>query len=343
MNYVIGVDGGGSKTHALILDRHGRALGFGLGGCGNHQVHGLGPAMAEIKRAVNSAIEQSRILPEDIEMGCFCLSGADLKEDYRLLIPAMESLGVARQVRVKNDTLAALRAAITRSWGVAVICGSGFNAAARSPGGGEIVMPGLGFISGDWAGGGELSQEIIRMVMRARDGRGEKTLLTEMTLNCLGAPSEEMLLEKLYHEEIAYRELFRLVPLLFEAAEAGDAPARKLILRLGQEVAITANALIKRFEMQNLDVEVGLAGGVFRGKGPLLIDTVAQGVHQYAPRAYIRRTRYEPVVGAALLALENAGVMADEYLYRMLDDTLPGQLRLQELASEDNQWDHSGQ
>ena len=341
MNYMVGVDGGGSKTHALILDRHGRALGFGLAGCGNHQVHGLGPAMAEIERAVKSAIEQSRILPEDVEMGCFCLSGADLMEDYRMLTPAVETLGVARQVMVKNDTLAALRASITRSWGVAVICGSGFNAAARSPDGGEIVMPGLGFISGDWAGGGELSQEIIRMVMRARDGRGEKTLLTAMTLNCLGVSSEEALLEQLYYEKISYRELFRLVPLLFEAAEAGDQPARKLIIRLGEEVAVTANALIKRLAMQDLDVEIGLAGGVFRGKGSLLIDTVAQAVHQFAPGAYIRRTQYEPVVGAALLALESVGIMMDKALYRMLDESLPGQLRLQDLASESN-WDRLG-
>jgi N-acetylglucosamine kinase-like BadF-type ATPase len=342
MNYVVGVDGGGSKTYALVLDSHGRALGFGSGGCGNHQVHGLGPAIAEIERAVMTATEQSQILTEDIGIGCFCLSGADLKEDYRMLIPAMESLGVARQVMVKNDTLAALRAAITRSWGVAVICGSGFNAAARSPDGGEIVMPGLGFISGDWAGGGELSQEIIRMVMRARDGRGEKTLLSEMTLNCLGVPSEEALLEQLYHEKITHRELFRLVPLLFEAAEAGDQPARKLIIQLGREVAVTANALIKRLAMQEIDVEVGLAGGVFRGKGWLLIDTVARGVHQIAPRAYIRRTRYEPVVGAALLALESAGLIVDKALYRMLEDTLPGQLRLQDLASEAD-WDHVSQ
>jgi N-acetylglucosamine kinase-like BadF-type ATPase len=343
MNYVVGVDGGGSKTHALVLDRRGRALGFGSGGCGNHQVHGLGPAVAEVERAVRTAIEQSQILPEDIEIGCFCLSGADLKEDYRRLTPAMESLGVARQVMVKNDTLAALRAAITRSWGVAVICGSGFNAAARSPDAGEIVMPGLGFISGDWAGGGELSEEIIRMVMRARDGRGDKTLLTKKTLNCLGVASEEALLEQLYHGKISHRELFRLVPLLFEAADAGDVPARKLIIRLGQEVAITANALIKRLAMQNLDVEVGLAGGVFRGKGSLLIDTVAQDVHQFAPRASIRRTRYEPVVGAALLALESAGRMVEEPMYRMLDDTLPGQLKLQDLVSEANRGDHFGQ
>lgn len=329
MTYIVGVDGGGSKTHALVLDQSGRVRGFGTSGCGCHQVSGLEPAIAEIKQATIMAIEQSALTSQAIQVGCFCLAGADLKEDYLLLAKAVEAKNLAQEIIIKNDTMAALRASITRSWGVAVICGSGFNAAGRSPDGGEIILPGLGFISGDWGGGGQLSNEIIRLVMRAWDGRGEKTKLTDLVLKSLEAPSEEVLLERLYHERISDRELLRLVPLLFEAAEAGDRPARKLITRLGEEVAVTANALIKRLSMQAMDVEVGLAGGVFKGKGPLLIETVTRKIHQAAPKAHIRRTRYEPVVGAALLALESAGVTVDQSLYRELDETLPGQLRYQ--------------
>jgi N-acetylglucosamine kinase-like BadF-type ATPase len=329
MRYVLGVDGGGSKTHALVLDQSGKVWGFGASGCGSHQVSGLELAIAEIKQATITAIEQSALAPQEIQIGCFCLAGADLKEDYQLLAKAVEAKNLAQEIIVKNDTMAALRASTTRSWGVAVICGSGFNAAGRSPDGDEIVLPGLGPISGDWGGGGDLSNEIIRLVMRAWDGRGQKTKLTNLVLKSLEAPSEEVLIERLYHETISHRELLRLVPLLFEAAEAGDRPARKLITQLGEEVAVTANALIKRLSMQAMDVEVGLAGGVFKGKGPLLIETVTHKIHQVAPQARIRRTRYEPVVGAALLALESAGVRVDQALYQQLDETLPGQLRYQ--------------
>jgi hypothetical protein len=79
--------------------------------------------------------------------------------------------------------------------------------------------------------------------------------------------------------------------------------------------------------MQAMDVEVGLAGGVFKGRGHLLIDTIQQAIQPVALRARIRRTRYEPVVGAALLALESSGVPADEALYRTLDGSLPGLLK----------------
>ncbi len=334
MRFALGVDGGGSKTHALVLDENGLVCGFGLSGCGNHQEHGLKPALAEIELAVRSAMEQAGVTPQEIQAGCFCLAGADLESDFQLLTPAVETLGLAQTVTIKNDTLAALRATISRSWGVCVICGSGFNAAARSPDGREFVFPALGFISGDWGGGGRLSQEIIRLVMRAWDGRGGKTLLTPMVLAQLDADSEYELIGKLYREEIPYRRLLHLVPLLFQAAEAGDRPSRELVVTLAEEVAIAANTLIRRFSMQELEVEVGLAGGVFKDKGRLLIDTVTHKIHLVAPGAIMRRTKYEPVVGAALLALESSGVVADPALYRNIDGTLPQNLKYQDLEAK---------
>lgn len=338
MRCVFGVDGGATKTHALVVEETGRAVGFDQAGTGNHQVCGLEAARCEIERAVRAALEEAGLAPGVIEAGYFCLAGADLPEDYTMLQAAMEDLGLARSVIVKNDTLAALRAGLTRFWGVVVICGTGFNAAARSPDGREIVLPGLGPISGDWGGGGALGQEMIRLVMRAWDGRGRPTLLTELVLKALQAPSIEVLLSRLYHQEITQRRILDLVPLLFEAAEAGDDVARELIVRMGTEVGITANALIRRLSLRQAqdgdlgtrDVEVVLGGSVFKGQGSLLLDTVTEVVHREAPAARIVMPRYEPVVGAALLALESMGVAVSEEIYILLDSTLPAELAITE-------------
>jgi N-acetylglucosamine kinase-like BadF-type ATPase len=322
MRYVLGVDGGTSKTHALVVEETGRALGFGQGGTSNYDVCGLEPAMCEIERAVRAALNEAGLAPDAIEVGYFCLAGADLPEDYVTLKAAVEGVALARSVIIKNDTMAALRAGITRLWGVVVICGTGFNAAGRSPDGCEIVLPGLGPISGDWGGGGTLSQEMIRAVMRAWDGRGKPTRLTGLVLEALQVPSEEALLLRLYHQEIEQRALLDLVPLLFEAAEAGDNVARELIVQMGIEVGVTANAIIRRLSLETEDVEVVLGGSVFKGKGPLLLDTINQVVHEEAPRARIVTLRHEPVFGAALLALEVIGVTITERLYHLLDSTL---------------------
>lgn len=322
MRYVLGVDGGASKTHALVVEETGRAIGFGRGGNSNHQVNGLQPAMNEVKCAVNSALDSAGLSPLVVELGYFCLAGADLPEDYAMLQEAVKGLNLGKSIVVKNDTMAALRSGTTRSWGVVVICGTGFNAAGRSPDGQEIVLPGLGPISGDWGGGYALSQEMIRRVMRAWDGRGRATLLTAMVLGDLSVDSVDSLLYMLYHEQIDSRQLLDLVPLLFEAADAGDEVAQDLVVRMGREVAITANTIIRRLSLAEKDVEVVLGGSVFKGKGNLMLNTITRLVHEQAPNARIVMPCHEPVVGAVLLALEQIGVVIDEAPYQLLEDTL---------------------
>ena len=154
--------------------------------------------------------------------------------------------------------------------------------------------------------------------------RGKPTLLTQCVLQALEVPSEEVLLSRLYHGEIRHSRLLALVPLLFEMADAGDEVARELVIQMGNEIGITALAIIRRLGLELEDVEVILGGSVFKGKGPLLLDTINRVVHAQAPRARMVKPRFEPVVGAALLALEAMGVNVDKQLYETLESTLPG-------------------
>ncbi len=328
MQYVLGVDGGASKTHALLVEETGKVLGFGGAGTANHQVRGLGPALREIELAITRCHEDAGMHAKS-DLGMFCLAGADLPEDYRMLYEALSSRNLTSRLIVKNDTLAALRSGLSRSWGVVVVCGTGFNAAGRGRDAQEIVLPGLGSISGDWGGGSALSQEMIRLVMRAWDGRCSPTLLTDLILEDLEAYSEQELLSRLYHGEIGGDRLLSLVPLLFDAAEMGDAASRELIVRMGNEVAVTALALIRRLDLLATDVEVVLAGSVFKGKGDLLIDTVSDLIRQEAPKAQVIKPKFAPVLGAVLLALEALGTSVNERTQRALRATMPASLAVE--------------
>lgn len=326
MRYALGVDGGASKTHAIVIEETGRVRGFGEGGASNYQTSGLENAKREISKAVKTAFGEAGTKPGDIELGYFCLAGADLAEDYDLLQKTVEQLSFTRRAIVKNDTMAALRSGLTRSWGVVVVCGTGFNAAGRSKEGIELVLPGLGTISGDWGGGGALSHEVIRVVMRAWDGRGQSTLLSDMVFKRLGVPNAEILISKLRNEEIDHRSLLDLVPLLFEAGQAGDVAAREIIVRMGTEIGITANALLRRLSFENEEVEVVFAGGVFKNKGGLMVDTGKRIITEEFPKAKIKRPTYEPVVGASLSALEDMGIIPDASTYSLLAETIPSKL-----------------
>ena len=324
MTYVLGVDGGGSKTFAMIADEEGRILGFGRDGGSNHQVVGLSQAVETIEHAAYAAMESAGVGPEEIAVASCCLAGADRPDEVVLLREALvEAFGRSQHVEVRNDTQAALRAGTRQPWGAVVVCGSGFNAAGRAPDGQEFAFPARGWMTGDRYSGNAMAKEMIQLAMRAHDGRGSPTLLTELVLDALGQPSPDELMVALCDRRIGQRDLLRLVPLLFEAAMQGDRVSQDLITRVGEELGISAATVIKRLGLQASPVEVVLAGSVFKGKGPLLIDTVRQVVHRTAPAATLVRLTFEPVVGASLLGLESAGVAVDDATYSTLRATMP--------------------
>jgi len=337
MRKVLGVDAGNSKTLALVAGENGRILGLGRAGPGNHQTVGLEQALGEIEKACKEALFQGAV-SEPVEVGVFGLAGADLPEDFSLLGQALEGLKLAREVHVENDTMVALRAGTNQPWGVVVVCGAGFNAAGIAPDGRICRLPGLGWISGDWGGGWELAREAVRQVARAWDGRGEPTLLTDLFLSALGVKSVEEMISALYHHDVEERELLNLVPCIFEAAYQGDKVAKKILLRLGEEVGITAAAVIRKLGLEKTEVEVVLAGGVFEGNGPWLLDTVSRIVRQYAPRAKIVRPRFAPVVGALLLALERMLGHVPPEVMEELEQSLPQELRSGRGKKADSQY-----
>jgi hypothetical protein len=97
-----------------------------------------------------------------------------------------------------------------------------------------------------------------------------------------------------------------------------------IIEKQGLILAEYATALIHRFDMQNLVFDIVLAGSVFKGRGPLLIDTITQAIHRNAPLPNIVRAKFEPAVGSLLLAYDALGIPVTETLLNRLSVTLPG-------------------
>jgi N-acetylglucosamine kinase-like BadF-type ATPase len=308
ISHFLGVDGGNSKTHALVISDHGDLLGFGTGGPSDFQQFGLQAARKAWSEAMHGALSQAGLSTQDIRLGCFCLAGADLPEDYQLLESETSVIARPMPVLVKNDSLAALHAGLHGSpFGVTVVLGSGFNAAGRGKDGQEIVLAGLGYLSGDYGGGGWIAEQMIRAVMRAWDGRGPATTMREPVLQALGSRDEMDLIRSL-RKGVVEGKLLSLVPIAFEAAYDGDQAAQSILTFIGVEAGTAAGTLIRRLGLQEEAVPVVLSTSIFRGKGPLLLDVIGATVHRTAPKARIVTPDFVPVVGAALAALEAAGL-----------------------------------
>ncbi|MGI8826193.1 MAG: N-acetylglucosamine kinase [Chloroflexota bacterium] len=310
--HLLAVDGGNSKTLAVVGDERGEALGAGRSGGSNHQAVGLGEAMTQVLRAVEEALTWARLEPASISAAFFAMAGADLPEDFELLTPALHDLDLVARLELDNDSIAALWSGTESPNAVAVVWGAGTNAVGRNAAGAEVRLPALGPISGDWGGGGDLSEEAIWLVARAHDGRGEATMLTHMVLRALNAPDVEELIRRLYCGEIGEPHSLPLAPLVFRAAAAGDAVACDLVGRCGREVATTATAVLRRLDLLDATADVVLAGSVFKAEGPLFLDAVRESLREAAPRARLVLPDVEPVIGALFGTMSMLDIPVDE-------------------------------
>jgi len=301
---VLGIDGGGTNTHAVVAESSGALLGVGRSGPSNWEDVGIEGAGDAIGEAVDAAVEQAGIDRQAIEGVSIGLAGVDWPSDHERLAPAIERLGVNGRWELVNDAFVALRAGANHPWGVVVIAGTGAIAAGRNPDGQEFRTLGQGREFGDYGSGTDLGEEATRVVAEAWTELGPPTSLTESLPALAGEPSAEAYLESMSRSP---RVIDQAAALVLEASEAGDGPARAIVERAGASLGLAAGLVARRLGMEEDAVEVVLSGGVFRGASRLLIQSLERELRRRAPRAVTMRLEVPPVVGAALRALELLG------------------------------------
>lgn len=325
--YFLGVDAGASKTHALIMTDQGRLLGWGAAGAGNHEAYGFDYARDSISTAVRTALDGSGVDLPQVDRACFCLAGADVRQDYQtipehILDPLLNGVDYS----LKNDAFGCLRGGTRSPFGVMINCGTGQVAVGRNRQGKEVRIGGYGFEFGDFSGGSVIGQAAVAAVVRADDGRGEATQLTNLLLEAAGLDTVDALINRTYRDE-AYLASMGVPALTFQASANGDQVARRIILAAAEEMACTATALIRRLAMEQEEFDLITAGSVFRGEDPSFLETVVQSVQPIAPQAKFCFPVYAPVVGAVLLASEEAGLTVSEPEYNNLEATMPEELK----------------
>jgi N-acetylglucosamine kinase-like BadF-type ATPase len=305
---ILAVDGGDSKADVALIARDGTLLGARRQSGSAHFGLDHSGSLETLEMAIRAACADGDINPERKPIAAtavYCVAGADIPIDDRRIAAELGGRGWAKRTIVRNDTFAMLRAGTEREWGVAVVCGSGLNCAGVGPDGRVVRFPSFGELSGDRAhGGGWLGRAALGVAIRARDRRGPRTILERLAPAHFKMSSPTALMEAVYLRKVDERRLSELAPVVFRAASQGDAVSRELIDELADEVVATATAAIRRLHVTARDVEVILGGGVFRSNDERLIGRIRAGIATVAPKAVIRRLEAPPVLGAALIGLD---------------------------------------
>jgi N-acetylglucosamine kinase-like BadF-type ATPase len=315
MKYFLGLDAGGTKTEAIILNEKGEIVGFGRSGPGNYEGIGIEKAKKNWLLAIDKAKEKIGNIIFDF--ACFGLAGADFPEDFEMLEKEARSLNIAKDLVIENDAPIALRAGNREFWGVIIIMGTGNNGYGRSKDGRSYRYFGEGYIFGDWGGASSVVQEMLFYAFRSYDGRGEKTLLENEVLKYFSAKDYNELAKRLYYNSEEYHKALGLAPLLFECVRRGDKVARRIVEKIVDETVISAYNLMQKLDLLEDETPVVLAGSIYKGAS-WLPEYIQSKMKMYAEKSKVVLLRIPPAVGAALIAYEKAGYMVDSKIWEEL-------------------------
>jgi N-acetylglucosamine kinase-like BadF-type ATPase len=296
--HVLGIDAGGTKTHAILADETGRAVASSRGGGANLRTHGE----LEVEKVLHAVIEEAEgeagARAQALALG---IAGADRPDDHAVLREILRRIGFRDRVVIANDARIAFVAGSPARVGLAVVCGTGSIAWGRN-GSGQIARAGgWGWHLGDEGSGFWIGERAIRGVLRAFDGRGPATSLEKPLFEHFGISRPEEIVRALYDHEYPRHRVALFSVQVEKAARGSDAVALQILASASEELLLAAKSVIARLRLEESPYDAVLSGGTFRAL-PSLEEAVRSGLG--SGRARVLRLEDEPAMGAVKLALE---------------------------------------
>lgn len=332
MSYVLGVDGGNTKTIALVARLDGTIVGAGRGGCGDiyaagSAAYGSGRpevALAAVDEAAGGALAAGGVSRDQLQAAVFSMAGADWPEDFALLEASFGERGYCGrdgQIQVVNDAIGALRAGSPDGTGVVVACGTGAATGARAP-------DGQTWHASFWqesCGACEIGRRAWCAVVRAALWLEPETRLTDRILETMGESTVEGALHRMTARDHAPHptKIGRFARLVLDEAMTGDAVALRIVEEQGTILGEYAVVAARRVGIASDPFPLVFTGGVFRHPGEELPAAVTARVRQSSPLVRPLRSRLEPGAGAVLLALEAVGYESNQVITERLTATMP--------------------
>ena len=294
---LLGVDGGGSHTVALVADRNGTMLGRGEAASSNHQSVGFPAAVAAIDRATQSALEQAGYdATSPITSACFGLAGAARPTDRaRFGAWLVEQARIGRW-RIVTDAELVLAAGTPAGWGVALISGTGSICYGCSADGRTARAGGWGYLMGDEGSGYALGVGALRLATQTADGRADAGRILRAILDYWRLREASELIAHVYHPARTRADIALLAQPIASLADRGDPSAQELMAQAARELARLVDAVVHTLGLH--EPPVALGGGLLGARPRLQRGVVAQAAVPLGTYTCVA----EPARGAVILA-----------------------------------------
>lgn len=262
---ILGVDGGGSKTAALIarVDERGeyRIIGSGIGGASNLLSAGKEQSLASLNQAITQAKIDAGVIDEKIDYAVLALAGSTSADVQRDVSEWAAECDLSSHLEIVNDVQPVLASGADDGCGIALVIGTGSVAVGVDRNGKSVIKGGWGHWFGDKGSGFYLGYKALAAVAEASDGIGPKTILSEMVMNSLGATHPRKILQEVTSVADTRRELAALAPVVLEAVAMNDEVAIRILDAAVREAAKLVAAVVRALDFGD-SYALALAGGV---------------------------------------------------------------------------------
>lgn len=296
----LGVDGGGTRTRAVILDENRRVIGEAEAGPSNPARVGVRLAATEVRAAIDGACAQAGVVRADIAAAAIGLAGVRAGDLRARMGKALAGLGLGA-FEIHTDAEVALYGATEGRPGAIVIAGTGSICLGQNAAGARVWAGGWGPLIGDEGGAAWISRKALRQVARAADGRGTATCLTLAACGYFGVMDAEELSIAVYDRSVTNDRLAGFTEHVIGCAREGDAVSIDILRDAGTELGRTASTVIRKLDLAAAEVTIAYTGGVFAA-GDLVLESLGAELRRAAPRHKLVRPRLAPVLAAAHMA-----------------------------------------
>jgi N-acetylglucosamine kinase-like BadF-type ATPase len=310
--YVIGLDGGGTKTTAQLADLEGTVVAETQGGPSNFQIIGIEEAARTILDLVDTCCHTVGCNNSQIGSVVAGLSGAGRTVDQQRIAGGIQDAAQKRgmyfpDLKIESDARVALEGAFLGKQGIILICGTGSIVFAKDGKGTVNRAGGWGRLIGDEGSGYEIGREAFRSVARMLDGRGKKTRLAKMLGSSFGFATHDDIVRAVYREDF---DLASVAPMVLRAAQSKDRVAIGILDSAASELLETLLAVLERMGKRGqggrTTIPLVLVGGLLESEN-VYSKKVKALIRRQLRNISIQKPIARPVQGAVLMAIARAG------------------------------------
>lgn len=299
MGYYLGIDGGGTKTTAIICDEKCNLISSFIGESINFNSVGTQEARKNLKTIIDGVLADN-ICPDAVFIG---MSAISERADESLTKELCDGIIDCGNITMDSDVYIGLEAMRCDGSAAMVISGTGSMAAGRLPDGSIIHTGGWGYILGDEGSGYAMALDAIKAAICGYEGSSQKTALTQAVLDYFKITDMQELIDIFYNPPLPRSEIAKFAPIFTECAKNGDETAVSILKNHARQLADTVSALLVRMPE---GTPLGLWGGIMKNCKDFREEFSAL-IKQKFPATKIAVLEYAPEYGAVFAAMKADG------------------------------------